>query len=234
MSENPYAPPSADLGTEAASTGGTGDFDVGRCLSEAWAITWANFPLWLVAGIVIVVVSLLATLSVIGIVLALPVIGWGITLFGLRMHDGGARVGDLFEGFSRYGSALVTMLVVGSVITAIGLAGQSLQLVGEFRDDELLKGLGIALYWVVFLLVLSRLFFSYFYVVDRDVSGSDALREAWAVTAPIKWKVVLLALLSSVIPLVGLLFLIVGVFPAMVITSLLWVSAYRQMAGGPA
>ena len=112
MSENPYAPPGSDLGG-ASPRGflpGRGDFDIGQCLSEGWAKTWSNFPLWLVFGLAFVVLFAVAAMTVVGIFLVVPVLTWGGTLFVLHMYDGGAEFGDLFAGFSRYGTALVGML----------------------------------------------------------------------------------------------------------------------------
>ncbi len=74
MSDNLYTPPQADLEAPASAPGGSGDFDIGRCLSEGWAATWRNFPLWLGAGIAMTLASIASVITLIGIVLALPVL----------------------------------------------------------------------------------------------------------------------------------------------------------------
>src|SRR5262249_9167821 len=106
MSDNPYAPPQAPLSGPEVLAGGTREPDPGACAREAWRDTWANFPLWLGAGIVWLLAVLAGVVSVIGIVFVVPVLFWGGYAFFLAMHDGKARVGDLFSGFSRYGQAL--------------------------------------------------------------------------------------------------------------------------------
>jgi len=80
---------------------------------------------------------------------------------------------------------------------------------------------------------MPRIYFAFFYVVDRGESGSEALRHAWADTDVCKWKVVLLALLAYPILFAGALLLLVGMIPASVIWYLMYVSAYRQIAGSP-
>ena len=74
MSENLYAPPQAELGSGAERATGTGDFDLGRCLSDAWTHTWRNFPLWLGAGIVFLLACLVSVLFIVPILLVIPVL----------------------------------------------------------------------------------------------------------------------------------------------------------------
>jgi hypothetical protein len=130
MSDDLYAPPRADLGAHGPPLLGTGDFDIARCFSEAWANTWENFPLWLGAGIVFVLASVGSVITILGILLALPVLAWGSFRFFLRMHDGGARVGDLFAGFSRYGSTLGPMLGFYLLTMLIGLPANAVVQIG--------------------------------------------------------------------------------------------------------
>jgi hypothetical protein len=234
MSDNPYAPPTADLGAERVeSVGGRGDFEIGTCLNDAWANTWANFPLWLVVGLVGLAASALAVLSVIGVVLVLPVLGWGATYFGLRMHDRHAEFGDLFAGFSRYGEALVGMLVLGVLMFLISLLGNSVQFLGTLTGSSELENLGILVSWAFALLVTARLYFAYFLVVE-GVAPMEALSRSWRATAASRWKVAGLVLLGIPIVLAGMLALVVGVIPATAMVYLMWVSAYRQTLGAGA
>lgn len=233
MSENPYAPPGSDLGREPGSEtqGGRGDFDLGQALSDAWNNTWGNFPLWLGVGIVGVLASLLSVLTVIGIVFLLPVLGWGGVLFLLHMHDGGAEFEDLFAGFSRYGTALVGILVVGLAVTLLSLPVQLVQFAADRTGAAWLYAAWIVVYLGVVFLLFPRLAFAYFYVVDRDLGPVEALERSWQVTSPLKWKVAVLLLLNYLVMLAGAIALLIGMIPAAVMTYLMWVSAYRQIEG---
>ncbi len=233
MSQSPYSPPRADLGTAAdALPTGTGDFDFGRCLSEAWADTWANFPLWLGVLIVWTLATLVAALTVIGIFLVVPVLAWGMFLFFLKMRDGGAQFGDAFSGFSRYGAALGPILVFSFVSILIGLPGQILTQVGSIQQRWMLYAVGLVLSLVVAFLVNPRLSFAPFLIVERGLGGVEALRSSWGLTDRVKWKLIGLVLLSGVVVTAGLLAFIVGVIPASVMAYLMIVSAYRQVVGG--
>jgi hypothetical protein len=234
MSDNPYAPPSADLGWERAeNVGGRGDFEIRTCLNDAWANTWANFPLWLLVGLVGLAASLLAVLSVIGVLLVLPVLAWGATYFALRMHDRRAEFGDLFAGFSRYGEALVGMVVLFVLLFLVSLIGNSVQILGAVSGSSGLENAGVLVSWVFALFVTSRLTFAYFLVVE-GVYPVEAVSRSWSLTQVSRWKVAGLVLLSIVIELAGLLALVVGLIPALAIVYLMWVSAYRQTVGAGA
>lgn len=235
MSDNPYAPPSAELASGAAfeARTGSGDFEIGRALSEAWASCWANFPLWLGVAIVWTVATGVAALTIIGLLL-LPVLSWGYTYFFLRMHDREAEFGDAFAGFSRFGAVFAPMLALMFLFVLLSFAAQSLQYVGVWVASDALTVVGYLLGLAFQILAAPRITFAFFYLVDQGLPAMEALRRAWTETDPVKWKVVLLGLMVYPLMIAGLLALGVGVIPAVVIFYLMYVSAYRQMVGRPA
>jgi hypothetical protein len=236
MSDNLYAPPNADLDIATPPAAGAGDFDLRRCFAEGWERCWDNFPLWLAAGIVITLATVAASVTIIGIPFVLPILFWGAFYFFLRMYDGGAALGDLFSGFSRYGSALLPMLGFWLLLFVIGLPANGLVQYGladPASPNYPLIALGYALSIVVGLFVTSRLTFAAFLIVDRDYSLGRALSEAWTRTGPLAGKVALLMLAMIAAILLGFVALCVGMIPASVVGYLAWTSAYRQIWGGP-
>ena len=231
MSENLYAPPQADLGTEAAGDLGSGDFEIGRCVSEAWARTWANFPLWLGAGVVFVLAMAGSVVSILGIVLALPVLFWGAFLFFLRMYDGGAAIGDLFAGFSRYGAALAGSLAWWLLSLVAGVVGQTPYFIASAAESVPCMIGGYVLALLVSFLVTARTFPAMFLMVDRRLPIGEAFSLSWARTGPVMWKLVGLQLASMLVALAGVIALFVGAIPASVVIYLMFVSAYRQIFG---
>ncbi len=233
MTENPYTPPSSDLGVEPGRrlAGGAGDFDIGECVNEAWANTWAHFPLWLGVGFVGISAMMLAAATVVGLFIVVPVLWWGGIYFLLRVHDGGAEFGDLFAGFSRYAVVLVGMLVCYVLLLLVGMVGPGLQFAGEAIGNNAFIWAGMATNLVIALLVTPRLNFAYFYIVDQDLSPTEALARAWADTAKARWKVLVMVILSILFMVVGVMALVVGMIPAAMVVSMMWVSAYRQIAG---
>jgi len=234
MSQNRYTPPGADLRTGGDDTSlGTGDFDFGICLAEAWSKTWSNFLLWLGVSFVWLLALGVATFTVVGIFLVVPVLFWGMFRFYLAMYDGDATFGDVFSGFSRYGNALWNMLVFFVVTVVVGIPGQIIAGVGQNADSLALQLIGILVNLGVTLLVSLRLWFAPMLIVDRDMNAVDALRYSWDVTDRVKWKLIGIFILSILLPVLGVLALLVGVIPATVMAYLLIVSAYRQVVGGP-
>jgi uncharacterized membrane protein len=232
MSENPYAPPRAALARPQLAEEGTGTLDLGRCMQEAWRDTWANFPLWLGAGILWMLAALVGIVSILGILLVVPVLYWGGYVFFLKMHDGGARTGDLFSGFSRYSQALVGMAVYVIVNTLVGLPGQIAAQIGMAPPRTLwLVGVGYLVIFAVSLFVQPRLNFAPMLMVDRDLGIGDALSRSWSGTSELKAPLALLTLVMMLSVAVSLLALVVGVIPGTVFAFLLWVSAYRQIFG---
>lgn len=232
MSDNPYAPPTAELGRGLEQPLGTGDFDFGRCLSEAWARTWSNFPLWLVASLVGLLAMLAATLTVIGLFVLVPVLMWGFFAFYLRMYDGGAELGDVFSGFSRYGQALAGMFGWWGVTFLIALVGQAPLLIAQAVGSGLGIAAGYLIYIAVNFLVTPRITFAAFLMVDRGIKLGDAISTSWERTGPLMWKLAGLMLLMIAVLFGGAIALLIGIIPASVIGYLMWTSAYRQIFGG--
>jgi hypothetical protein len=228
MSDERYAPPTAALGDPTRERG-TGRIDLGEAFREAWAALWANFPLLLGVSLLFGILALLAIVTVVGAFLVLPVLTWGGIRFILNVYDGSAEVSDLFSGFSEYGRALGSMLVLGILIVMIYSVGQALQVLGQLSGSGLLTVVGgiVNLAWGF--LVVPRLAFVWFYVVDEGLAPVEALQTSWSATTDQKLTCFLIAILSGLIPFIGVLCLIVGVIPAMMLVYLLQTAAYRQL-----
>lgn len=235
MSDNPYEPPGSAITDERAlALEGTGTFDIGQCLSDAWDDTWANFPLWLGVMLLGALVMVASVLTVVGIIFLIPVLIWGIARFYLNMTDRRASFGDLFAGFSNYGAVLVNTLVLMICLQVLAFIGQSVQLVGQFSESVELIVIGGAVNLVWAFGVMVRFYFGILLLVDRGLGAVESLQVSWEMTRGQTLKLVGLLLTTAVIALLGLLVLVIGVIPASVMGYLMWTSAYRQMVGRPA
>jgi uncharacterized membrane protein len=231
VSDERYAPPQAKLADEGSLSGGTGRFDLGVALREGWAATWANFGLLLGAFLVVGLLMILSGLTVIGLFLIVPVLAWGSIRLTLNAYDGTASFGDVWSGFSDYGSALVTMLVLFLLQMLISALGQSLSTIGQVAEIPSLMLVGSAVNFAWAFLVTARLVFSWFYAVDQGMGPVEALQASWDATSEQKANCAGLFILSIVVPMLGLLAFLVGLIPAVMIAYLMQVSAYRQMVG---
>jgi hypothetical protein len=230
MSDDRYAPPTAALGDPARERG-TGRIDLGEAFREAWTATWANFGLLLGAWLLLVVLCVLSVLTVVGAFLILPVLFWGVIRLVLNVSDGGGEIGDLFSGFSDYGRVLGTMLVLMTLGVLIYAVGQSVSVLGHASGSGLITFSGVILNLVWGFGVIPRLAFTGYYVVDQGLPPVEAFKASWDATSDQKLTCLLLAILFSTIPFIGLLCLVVGVIPATMLVYLLQAAAYRQLAG---
>jgi uncharacterized membrane protein len=231
MSDERYAPPSANLSAPTADVPGSGSFDLGVAFSEAWAATWANFGLLLGVSIVFALLLVTSAVTIVGLFLLIPVFSYGYVRFMLNVIDGKGQFSDLFSGFQDYGRALLSMLLLFVLTSLISGLGQAMNLIGSAAGLPVLEAVGglFSLGWTFF--VMARLSFAWFYAVDQGLGPVESLQASWDATTELKGACAALIILPIILILIGLLCLIVGVIPASMIAYLLPASAYRQMAG---
>jgi hypothetical protein len=176
---------------------------------------------------------LLSALTIVGYFVLVPVLGWGLVKFLLNMRDGDPKVSDLFSGFSNYGVALGRTLLLALILGLAGVASESLVFVGQYLKSVPIQGLGWVVYLAAVALVLGRLYFAFFFIVDKDMSAIVALSAAWQATRGKGLKIFALLLVSGLIGALGLLALCIGSLFTLPMSYAMYVSAYRQMVGGP-
>ena len=230
MSDVRYAPPHARLQT-APSPGPGGTIDVGDAFREGWSTTWSNFGLTLGVYVVGTVLMIVSALTGVGLFLLCPVFLWGFFRFNLNAVDGRAEFADLFSGFGDYGRVVGTMLVLIGLVFLIALLGQVVSIAGAAAELGALQGLGLLVNFVWSLTVMPRLTFAWYYAIDREAGPAEALQAAWSATTGQTGACLVLSLMLSIVMIMGVLFLIVGVIPAVMVAYLMQAAAYRQLAG---
>lgn len=158
-----------------------------------------------VAVIILIVAGLLA---LVGLLIGGPMRGgYGLAMLRLVRGDDSVTFGSLFDGFGKFLPLFLTFLLFG-VVMVVGLA---LCVV-----PGVILGLGL---WPVFLIVM-----------ERDLPPVDALKAAWALTLGHKVPLFVLALVSGLIGLLGVLACGVGLFVAGPVISLAWAAAYDELS----
>ena len=225
---NPYQAPVV----EPAPPVSAGDFDLGRTVQDGFERTKLYLGPALAVLLLGGLLMALATVTVIGYFLAVPVLGWGMVKFFLNMQDQRQpSLNDLFAGFSNYGAVLGRMLLVTLIYVGLVLLSESLVFVGQFMKSTPLIVVGYVIYLTFFALVLSRLYFAFFFVVDRDMPAVEALSASWRATEGKTLKMFSLAILAGLISMSGLIGLCVGVLFTVPMSYVMYASAYRQVAG---
>lgn len=235
MDSNPYRPPSSDVSGPSATAASFvgGDFTLARCFSEAWAATWSSVGIWLSAGLVLVTIATVAAFTLVGILLLLPVLFWGTCLLSLNLVRGGAEFGDIFGGFANYGRVLGTMLIIVGLTFLISLGTNMLSMLMVASGSATVAWVGqlFALALAVYLNL--RVYFAPLIAVDQNLGGWQAVVASWRLTEGRILKLCGLALIVAAVGVVGLLLLVLGIVPAVVIGYLMFTSAYLQLRGPP-
>lgn len=235
---NPYEAPKASLEREAEAAGGRipgkGTFDLGECFRDGWQNTIQNLGPILGVGILGYALMILSAITIVGIFLLVPIFAWGMTLFLLRVHDGKTEFNDLFAGFKKYGEVLVKMLVLIVLMTLLGLVGSLVQYVGMFAESDALTLIGMLISWAWSLTVMIRFYWAPLFMVDQDMDGVAALKASWEASKGNWLLLIALSILTTILFFAGMLALLVGLVIAIPMGYLMYVSAYRQVVGGPA
>ena len=191
-----------------------------------WDATWKYFGLWLGVGVVGVMLEVAAILTLVGIILVVPVLTWGVYRFVLNTIDGDPQFNDLFAGFRDYGLNLGRML---ALMIIYGALAQIPQLFTPAVNDTAGTVLiGLALNLIAFL-VSMRLVFAFFFVVDWREGPIQALKSSWAATGGQWLSVLAFNVVGVGVLLLGTLLFIVGFIPALMIFMASSAAVYRQM-----
>jgi uncharacterized membrane protein len=228
-SYNPYQPPTFD---QVPATP-PGDFDIGRSIREGFENTKRHAAVAIGVFVLAGLCMGLSAITIIGYFVLIPVLGWGLVKFLLALHDGNPQVSDLFSGFSNYGTVLGRTLLAAIILGAIGVASESLVFVGQYMKSLPIQALGWVVYAAAIALVLGRLYFAFFFIVDKDMPAVQALSAAWQATQGKGLKIFALMIISGLLGALGMLALCIGVLFTLPMSYAIYASAYRQMVGGP-
>jgi uncharacterized membrane protein len=227
MVHNPFAPPEAPS-TYARPTA-PGRLDASDALRTAWEALVPNLGLAVGGTVVFVVSMLVATASVLGLPLVVPVLLWGYLRFSVRLLDGRAELGDLFSGFQVYGQALGSMLLLFLFFFALGLPSQILSIAGAITELWVLNLAGLALSLAIAVLITCRAYFALYFITEEGLGTGDAVKAALDATPDAKGQAFIFAVLLGVLTFAGLLALGVGVLVAIPLTSMMYAAGYRQL-----
>jgi uncharacterized membrane protein len=212
------------------------------CLKAGWALVKKQY--WLFVGMAFIGIFI-ASVVPLGILLGPMMCGLYLAFFG-SMRNQPIEFGTLFKGFDYFGPSLIATLIhmvpifVIIVPVYIGFyAGMFLMIPqsgGEPDPTFMLSFLGIfGVIWLgifVLIMVISILFtFSYPLIVDRGLSGVEAVKLSAKAALANFWRLLGLFLINGVLGLIGMLLCYVGVFFLMPISLGALAFAYKQVFG---
>ncbi|CAN5668233.1 hypothetical protein BH18ACI4_BH18ACI4_02680 [soil metagenome] len=212
------------------------------CLKSGWNLVRDQY--WLFVGTALVTI-ILGTLVPFGIMLGPMMCGIYLALFQRRRGQT-VEFGTLFKGFDFFGESIVATLIhyVPIVIIIIpfyivlygGLFLIMPRQGGEPDPSTLIGFFAVlvvfGLIMMVLIILLSVIFtFSYPLIVDRKMSGIDAVKLSARGALANFWPLLGLLLLNGLIGFAGVLLCYVGVFLALPVSFAAISVAYEQVFG---
>ncbi|HEY3040146.1 MAG TPA: hypothetical protein VGJ66_15515 [Pyrinomonadaceae bacterium] len=190
---------------------------------------------------------IIGTVVPLGILLGPMMCGIYLALFKTRRGQP-IEFGDLFKGFDFFGDSLIAtllhlipvivILVPSYVIFVVFYVGFILAMSqgGEPNPIAILGFIAlVVVFWfvvVVLLIVLSVIFtFAYPLIVDRRLSGLDAVKLSIRAAMANFWRLLGMLLLTGLMNFVGAMFCYVGAFFVLPIGFAAMASAYEQVFG---
>jgi hypothetical protein len=212
-----------------------------ECIKAGWNLIRSQY--WLFVGMIVVGV-IIGSVVPLGILMGPMMCGIYLTLFQTRRGQP-IEFGMLFKGFDYFGDAVIATLLHLVPILLIFVPSYILFYVGLFiimpRNGELNPGtmLGFfglfGIFWLVIMvimIVLSVVFtFAYPLIVDRRMSGLNAVKLSIRAAFANFWRLLGMLLLTGLMTFGGVLFCYVGAFLVMPISFAAIAMAYEQVFG---
>jgi hypothetical protein len=215
-----------------------------ECIKGGWELIKSQY--WLFVGMAVVGI-LIGSVVPFGILMGPMMCGIYLALFQTRRGQP-IEFGLLFKGFDFFGDAVIATLLHMIPIFLIIVPAYVLFYVGIFatmaattRNGEpnpgaLLGFMGVFLIFMLVimavLIVLSVIFiFAYPLIVDRRMSGLNAVKLSIRAGFANFWRLLGMLLLTGLLTFVGVLFCYVGAFLVMPISFAAIAVAYEQVFG---
>jgi len=203
------------------------DFEpgTGRALAYGWGRMKANALLLFLATVVVVAVeipmqgnsmefsgdpvdAIYSLMFFAYAVLFAPIINYGADLIFLQGVRGDrVEIKRIFDGFGNYVNIILANLLVFGLFF-----------------------IGLVVFIVPGIYVACRLAFTSYLVMDEDLDPVAAVEASWRMTKGHAWKIFLLALLSTLIFIGGLVLLLVGLFPAVMWSKAAFAALYLSIS----
>lgn len=215
-----------------------------ECLRGGWNLIKSQY--WLFVGMTAVGVFI-GMVVPLGIMMGPMMCGLYLALFQTRRGNP-IEFGILFKGFDYFGDSVVATLLHMIPIVVVVVPAYILFYVGLFvmmsqqqsggepNPGAMLGFFGFfAIFWlamIVLLVLLSVVFtFAYPLIVDRRLSGVDAVKLSIRAAMANFWKLLGLLMMTGLMGFVGALFCYVGAFLVMPVSFAAIATAYEQVFG---
>jgi hypothetical protein len=215
-----------------------------KCLSEGWNLVKDEY--WLYVGMCLVGM-LIANAVPLGILLGPMMCGIYYSFFQKRRGKT-VEFGNLFKGFDYFGQSLIATLIhvvpIFIIVVPAYIAfyvGFILTMVQQQQNGAPNPGLlfgflgAFMIFWLVVIvaIIIVSIGFTFVYplIVDRGLSGIDAVKLSFRAALPNFWRLLGLFLLNALLGLGGALLCFVGIVLVYPVAFAAVAVAYEQVFG---
>ena len=213
-----------------------------ECIKTGWNLIKNQY--WLFVGMTAVGV-MIGSVVPLGLLMGPMMCGLYLALFQTRRGQP-IEFGILFKGFDYFGDSVIATLIHMIPIVVVFVPSYLLFYVGLFvimgqqggepGSAALLGFFGFfAVFWLVMIVVLIALSvvftFAYPLIVDRRLSGVEAVKLSIKAALANFWRLLGLLLMTGLLSFVGVLCCYVGAFLAMPVSFAAIATAYEQVFG---
>lgn len=212
-----------------------------ECIKAGWSLIRDQY--WLFVGLT-AVGFLIGSFVPLGVLLGPMMCGIYLALFKTRRAQP-VEFSDLFKGFDYFGDSLVATLLHVVPILVIFIPSYIVFYIALFflipRNNDpdsgaLLGFFGFfVVFWIVMMVVLIIVSvgftFAYPLIVDRRLSGLNAVKLSIKAAMANFWQLLGMLLLNGFLSFIGVLFCYVGVFLVLPVGFAAIVAAYEQVFG---
>jgi len=212
-----------------------------ECIKAGWQLIRSQY--WLFVGLTIVGV-LIGSVVPFGILMGPMMCGIYLTLFKTRRGEA-VEFSDLFKGFDFLSDSLIATLLHLIPILVIFVPSYILFYIGlifmvprngEADPTAMLTFFGLfAIFWIVMMVILIIVSvgftFAYPLIVDRKLSGLNAVKLSIKAGMANFWQLLGMLLLNGLLSILGVLLCYVGVFLILPVSFAAIATAYEQVFG---
>lgn len=201
-----------------------GNMDLGKYVSQAWALITQNLALFLVSYLI---VGLLTSIPLVGLVIGGPLLIGFYRVMQRRIQGEQPAMGDVFQGFQQFGRGFITMLLL--LLCGIAIAIPVVIIVVLLMFIPCLGHiLAVLLYLAVALVAGAFFYFVWPIVVFTEASPTEAISKSIKFAMANLWPMVLLNIVTGLIAGAGMIVCGVGMIFTVPLALAIQVYAYTD------
>jgi len=212
-----------------------------ECIKAGWELVKPQY--WLFVGMAFIAYAIGQAVPV--LLMGPMLCGFYLCLFTVRRREP-IEFGTLFKGFDFFGPSVVAMLLHAIPIAIIIVpaylmffAGIFVSAAAQSQTDSPVAVLGvfftfflvIVVIFVLVIIISVGFAFTFPLIVDRRLSGLDAVKLSFKAGMANFWRLLGMMLLTSIMATVGFAFCIIGMFLVLPISYAAIGAAYEQVFG---